>query len=528
MVLKKAVTKLNILIINQNIGARSELKTMLANLEQSEVSLMKDGRDLVGREQSFKYDLVFIREDLGYNLGGPDLVRYLTRTNLVPKWCKFVIITDNPSDCHAAPIFRHLRTEVMGSQMNYQMLKNVIDATIQSLKVFKELLKNLNHLPPGLLIKKVSAIDPSTFDDTHRDELLELKLKLLMQGRRPDLAWGISEKIQYDDDRFREQLFIAFRAGDKAKFEKTLMQAERCGVLQRGCIYYRTYHSLLLGETEIALRQFESLDEAELHPNEIEAHALLLLKAQGLRRATDYLQGKLQAKADNYDLRNVLTLCLLKCYCLALMRGDTDGQPRASVFNEINELIINNCWSKGSFRYNMYKPFILLCLAVLQGKTIGAHFEKLYRFRHQLDLIQLNILLFVAQKQSETEQAKEIHCLIDRNVARLEISPELIVHHVMLQDVLHSTMNSAQIIDRYRQLGAQQEKAGRLFRALKKYYFGTLATGPKDSDKVKMLELMKRLNIKQYWDMKPLQLLDEPAITDAESDSMAKAFSEVG
>ena len=125
---------------------------MLANLNQSDVDLMKDGRDLVGREQSFKYDLVFIRDDPDQGFCAVNLVRYLTRGNLVPKWCKFVIIADEPETLTGAPVFRHLRTEILPFPYNYHMLENSVDATIQSLKVFQKLLKNLNHFSPLSLI----------------------------------------------------------------------------------------------------------------------------------------------------------------------------------------------------------------------------------------------------------------------------------------------------------------------------------------------------------------------------------------
>lgn len=525
MVTKKYAHKLNILIINQNISARSELKTMLANLDQSEVTLMKDGRDLVGREQSFKYDLIFIREDLDYNLGGADLIRYLTRTNLVPKWCKFVVITDNPQDCHSSPIFRHLRTEVMGSQINYQMLKNIVDVTIQSLRIFKELLKSLNHLPAGVLIKKLSAINPNSFQTRHQDELLELKIKLLMQGRRADLAWNMSEKISYEDDKYREQLFISFQSGDKEKFMHTLEQAERCGLLVRGCAYYRTYHAMIHEEIERALRHFEQIDETELHPNEIESYALLLLKSQGLSKAIEYLNRKLQLKTESCDLKNMINLAQIKCYLSALMLEDLEGQSKDSVLAIIDDIIANNSWAKGSYRYNMYKPFIQVCLAVMKSQKVSLHFEKLYRYRHQLDVTQISLLLYVAHKLNKLTYAKELHKLLERNEARLEISPELISHHILSKDIQQSTMNSDRIKERSRELGQAQEEAGRLFRSLKKFYFATFATGAGDEDKLKMLSLMKRLNINQYWDLKPVQLLsdlEQNSLNSAQKDELSE------
>ncbi|EDV18494.1 hypothetical protein TRIADDRAFT_62989, partial [Trichoplax adhaerens] len=290
------------------MAARSELKNMLATLGQSDVDLMKDGRDLVGREQSFKYDLIFIREDLGFSLTGVNLVRYLTRSNLVPKWCKFVVITDNAQSIGSSPIFRHLRTEILEFPLNYQMVENSVNATIESLQVFQKILKNLNQISPSVLIKSIVSIDPSKFDETHKDELLELKIKLLLQGRRPDLAWNISEKIALSSDKVREQLFISFTTGQKDRFMETLDDATGCEILRKGCIYYQTLQKLHENEPEMALRCFEKLEENQLQPNEIECHALLLQKVQGLTKALEYLNTKEAIKTDGFDLKNNISL----------------------------------------------------------------------------------------------------------------------------------------------------------------------------------------------------------------------------
>ncbi|MCC2605866.1 response regulator [Planctobacterium marinum] len=504
---QKVTKQLKILIVNQNMAARSELKNMLATLGQSDVTLMKDGRDLVGREQSFKYDLIFIREDLGFSLTGANLVRHLTRSNLVPKWCKFVIITDSAEKIGASPIFRHLRTEILEFPLNYKMVENSVNATIESLQVFQNILKNLNQISPSVLIKSIINIDPSKFDETHKDELLELKIKLLLQGRRPDLAWNISEKIALSSDKVREQLFISFSTGQRERFLSTLDNANGCEILRKGCIYYQTLQKLHENEPELALRCFEKLEESQLQPNEIETHALLLQKVQGLKKALDYLNHKEAIKTDEFDLKNNISLVRLLCYSLASLSGNLDGNSAQKVHNDMVEIIRNNTWSKGSFKYNMYKPFILLGLAALQGKTLLSNFEKLYDLRHQLDVKQLNILLYVAHKYNLEAQAIEVHKMLERNAARLEISPELISFEITHTEVMTRTLTKTEQKARYLLLADLHRQSGRVYRALRKYYKCLQDFSPDDNVKLQILDLMKELGLKQYWSFKSPQAL---------------------
>lgn len=505
---QKTTRKLKILIVNQNMSARSELKTMLANLEQPDVELLKDGRDLVGREQSFKYDLIFIREDLGYSLTGVNLVRYLTRSNLVPKWCKFVVLTDNAEAIGSTPIFRHLRTEILEFPLNYKMVENSVNATIESLNVFQNILRNLNQISPSVLIKNIKDIDPSKFDETHKDELLELKIKLLLQGRRPDLAWSISEKIALSSDRIREQLFISFHTGNEQQFLTTLDNATGSKILPKGCVYYQSLYNLLNGEPELALRHFEKLDENKLQPNEIESHALLLQKVQGLTKALEYLDDKEAIKTDGFDLKNTISLVRLMCLSMALLSGNTDGKPTDQIHKMMIDIIRYNTWSKGSFKYRIYKPFILLGLAALQGKQLLSNFERLYDLRHQLDVKQLNILLFVAHHYHLDNEAIEVHKMLERNAARLEISPELISFEITHEEVMSRTLSRAEQKQRYLMLADLHCQSGRVYRALRKYFKCYQAFGVNDSEKLKMLDIMYELGLKNYWGFKSLQALE--------------------
>lgn len=504
----KSQQVLKILIVNQNISARCELKNMLASLGQADVDLMKDGRELVGREQAFKYDLVFLRDDLDHSLCGVNLVRYLTRTNLVPKWCKFVILSDDIEATAKTPIFRHLKTEYLEHPLNYKMIEATTNATIQSLDVFKSILRNINQITPSSLIKSIRKIDSSKFDATHRDELLELKIKLLLKGRRPDIAWSMSEKIHQSAERLREQLFISFSTGQEEDFLNTLETTERENIFPKGYIYYRTYYSLFRGQTEVALKYFERLESAELTPNEIECYALLLQQVHGLEKAIAYLDQKSSTKAMGYDLANNLSLARLSCYSMALLCDDLDSVTQEQVLEYMTEVIKNNTWSKGSFRYDIYKPFILLGIALIQNKDVAANFEKLYELRHQLDVKQLNILLFVAQRAGLSSHALEVHKMLERNAARLEMSPELISHEITHQAIMKSTLDQKEQQQRHMCLAENHTSNGRLYRALRKYYSCHKQFGSDDHLKLKMLALMSELGLKKFWEFKSIQMLD--------------------
>jgi hypothetical protein len=282
---------------------------------------------------------------------------------------------------------------------------------------------------------------------------------------------------------------------------------------------------LFRNQPEIALSYFKQLDQDDLCPNEIETQALLLQKVQGITKAIEYIEAKENHKSEEFDLKNSLSLLKINCYFMALISGNLDGESTESVQNKIVDIIRNNTWTKGSFRYNIYKPFVLLLLATLKGKKLTKNFEKLYELRLQLDVKQLNMLLLIAHKMGLKAEAVDIHRVLERCAARLEISPELITHEITHREIMRNSLTKNEQYQRYMLLADLHKEAGRLYRAMRKYYLAHKFFGSDNSHKLKMLEILSELGLKRYWDFQYMQMMDglkTKALNDEELELVEK------
>ncbi|WDE09971.1 hypothetical protein [Thalassomonas haliotis] len=515
---------LKILILNTDITAAITLKKLLLSLGKHEVVIKKDARYLAEKKQTFAYDLIIIQDEHDFTFSGPDLIRYFTRKHLVPIWCKFVLLTSGASEENACIIFRHLRTEILPSPLTPKTVQKLIAVTQVSLSLFQPVLKNLHSLSATVLVKQVSTIDSSKLSSQHKDELLLLKIKLLFLGAHPELAWQLTSKINHPGDKYREQLFISFTSGQKEPFIQTLRSPDIQAYYFRGYVYYATYLALMERKPDQALATFSKLDTLLLRPNEMDTYALLVLQSKGLAAAVDFIRHKQKIKSSFY-YANSLSVSLMKIYVSALISDDSGALDKAQIVAALDKLLTGNTFAKGSFKFDIYEPFIKLGMAILTENDIKAEFEQLYKEKDKYDVIQLNILLYFANKMALPGISLDIHKQIEKCYARLEMSPELLSFKITHKLVLQHTMSKSELIKRHRELGNHHWHENRRFRALRHFQKADAFAGNNSQLKLYLLTIMSELGINGYWDINPAALIgaiDKTSLSQTQQQDFAQ------
>ena len=491
---------LKIRIIDPSLQNRNMFKDILTQIGQPDVLLQSDARQLFNRDKSLPCDLVFINADLGHGLSAPDIIRFLTRDNLVPNWCKFVIVSHDDSYRLSAPIFRYLQTEIIHLPVNFQTMRYLIYRAITSMKLFKPILSRLHKLAPAELVKRVTEIKPKYKDPILDDELLVMKLQLLMQAKQPELALKLANKIRDPACRFRELAYINTVTGQDDAVRELCAEAERKQQFLFGRVYLMTYLSVSERNYRNALRYFQKLPTDKLRGNDAQTYALLLQHAEGLQKALSFVNGRLSRAARTSMLYSNLVATKTKLYFVALATGNLDSLPKMDIYVMIQELAEHRIWQKGEFKYSVYAPFLELGIALQEGKAFAEEqFDLLYVQLKKLDISQLNILLYAANKLEKHNASREIHERLEQVLAKVEVSPELISFTILNDVVLTTSMSPERLKFRLEYLGLNHWQSGRHYRALVRFKDLLSQYDETPETEQQMRRLIKESGLTRYW-----------------------------
>jgi len=464
------------------------------------VLLQKDARQLFDRDKSLPCDLVFINADLDYGLSAPDIIRYLTRANLVPLWCKFVIVTNEPDYRLSAPLFRYLQTEILSLPVSFQNLRYLIFRTITSIKTLKPVLSRLHKISPNELVKQVAKISTKYKDPILDDELLVMKLQLLMQARRPDLALKLANNIKDPASRFRELAYINLVTGQDEEVWKLVEEAKRSELFLYGRVYLQTYLCASERDYKQALRHFQQLPAQRLKGNDSDAYALLLQQAEGLQKAMGFINDRLERAPRTSMLYNSLVATKTKLYFIALMTGELEELSEAEAFMEVQDLAEHRIWQKGEFKYSGYLPFLELGMALHEKKAVADDlFEQLKVQLSKMDVIQLCILLFAANRLARDNASLEIHERLEQVSAKVEVSPELISFLITNEVFLGASMSEERLRYRLEYLGLTHWQSGRHYRALQRFKELISRFDQSPETEQQMRRLIRESGLQRFW-----------------------------
>lgn len=496
---------LKIRVIDPSLDNRNMFRHVLGQIGQPDVLLQKDARELFNRDKPLPCDLVLLSANPSFGLSAPDIIRYLTRANLVPLWCKFVIVTSDPEYRLSAPIFRYLQTEILMLPVSFDQMRYLVFRTITSIKTFKPILSKLHVLSPNDLVKMVTSIDTKHKDPILDDELLVMKIQLLMKARKPELAIKLADKIRNPACRFREVAYVNMATGQDAAIKKLTKEAEQKKQFLFGRVYLQTYLSVAERQYSDALMHFQNLPVSELRGNDADALALLMQQVVGLKTAMSYVDNKIKRAPHTSMDYNQLVATKTKMYFIALATGELDQQSEFDVYLQVQDLADHRIWQKGEFKYSVYAPFLELGIALHDGKGVAEeYFDLLYLQLQKMDVSQLNIMLYAANKLGRENVSLEIHERLELLLAKVEISPELISVLIVHDMVLKSSMQEDRLKYRLEYLGLTHWQAGRHYRALTRFK-ELISKFDQSPDTVQqMRRLIRESGLKKYWKFEAL------------------------
>lgn len=496
-----AFFSLKIRVIDPDLNNRNMFNDVLGQIGQPDVLLQKDARELFDRDQPLPCELVFINADLDYGLSAPDVIRYLTRADLVPAWCKFVIVSNQPGYNFQAPIFRYLQTEILTLPASFDKMRYLIYRTISSIKTFRPILNKLHKISPNQLVKLVTEIKLKQKDPIMEDEMLVMKLQLLMQAKRPDLALKLAHKIKDDISRFRELSYVSLVTGQEDELQALIKQAQKNKQFLFGRVYLQSYLALTEQDFRKALRCFERLPVEILRGNDAMAYSLLLHQCFGRETAIDYINKHMQRVANTSMTYSSLISTKLQILFMTLIADNAlDEAQRSDIFMQIQDLAEHRIWQKQDYKYHAYAPFIELGMSLVAGHNVAEEtFETLLLQIDKLDISQLNILLFAANKLKRDNASMEIHDKLEQNLAKVEVSPELISFMVVNDIVLRTTMTPERLKYRLEYIGFNHWQKGRHYRALARFKELISRFEHSPENERQMLRLIKESGLKRYW-----------------------------
>lgn len=496
---------LKIRVVDPGLHNRNMFNHVLAQIGQPDVLLQKDARQFFDRDKSLPCDLVFLSADLGYGLSAPDIIRYLTRANLVPTWCKFVIVSSDPEYHLSAPVFRYLQTEILLLPVSFKQMRYLIFRTITSIRTFKPILSRLHKLAPNDLVKMVTDIDTKYKDPILDDELLVMKLQLLMKARKPELALKLAAKIKNETCRFRELTYINMITGQDEAVSQLVAEAELNSRFLFGRVYVQTYLYVSEGEYREALKYFQHLPFRKLKGNDSEAFALLLQQVEGLRKALSFVNDKIDRASRTSMEFNHLVATKTKLLFIALFTGELDELAEIDIYIEIQSLAEHRIWQKGEHKFSAYAPFLELGIALHEGKRVAEEqFDILHTRFKKMDVSQLIIMLFAANKLGRDSASLEVHEQLEYILAKVEVSPELISSIIFQDMVLRSSMNKERLKYRLEFLGLGHWQSDRHYRALSRFKELVSKFDQTPATVQLLRRLIRETGLKSYWKYTPL------------------------
>lgn len=249
------------------------------------------------------------------------------------------------------------------------------------------------------------------------------------------------------------------------------------------------------------MEEFSKLTSTgKLQSNEIEVLALLKQKNLGVKNAFEFIDHEIKMTDKKTMSYHSLVLTKLKMCFIAMVTEDYEYYDQMELYLEMQDLLENKGWIRDSFKYHNYKPFAELGILLVEGRPQAvAHFEELMPRIKMLDSSQLNSLLFAANCLQRPKEALQIHEQLDKLIARVEVSPELLSFKIAHRVIMETTMETEKWKHRLEYLGLNHWQAGRHYRALTKFREIQINFDTSSEFQSQYKRLIKESGINSYW-----------------------------
>jgi len=495
--------KLNILLIESNLSSRSHLKRILKQSGCINITVAKNGADLISKPQQLDFDLLILDFDIDNCFSGTEFIRQLLILKTLQDHTRIIFITDQANKVSADLPFRYVTTDIIEKPVNHAKLAQKLQYYDTSSKRLKLLLKQLSKANN---IQKQNILQHAQFiglDNQEQNEVSLIKATNLLKCDLPDAALNTLKTINNSAIQASAQIAFYNLCGNESKFKLTLLKMKSLNLLSRKQVLYQAHHAISKKDTYQALKVLNDLDEFSLTTQEVELKAVLILENHSIEHCIEYLQQKLRTTLENQHYRNSISLTLIKC--LVLER--TLNQKADQQYNELFQLRCKKAWSEISQNQNPidmtgYQNAIKLILSIcLEPENKDKWLTQLNTLIKQPQDSHRQFLLTCAY--ALLKQIKVISTLYGNRLSMLgmmDMSAQDISFNYFMTKVFNDQLREPKIkAALFNRWGIDKQKQEMSFQALNYFSQSHLLMPLNSVYLLNFLNTMQSLNIKKYW-----------------------------
>lgn len=499
------VSDLKVILVEDESGSRTMLRQLLRLAGVKSVHALANGSALLRQFERIDADLLLLGFDLGDQLRGTDLVRYLLRRQRLAQCCRVAFITNQAADALADLPWLQLPCRVLAKPLSGIMLTSLLQETAVLLSQARPLLQAVSCGAEPEALRRVIRIRAGQLPAISRDAIRQMQVRVLMDWRYAKEAWALAGRIRDPLLGLELRLELAYQLGDLEALQYQLQQMQQNQHLKRKQSWYLCrFQALQLDELPEDL--FAELRDSQLTPYETNLKAILLYQQKQLAAARTFLENRLGQARDSYQ-RNALLLMLITLTLLDSLAAAPGGSHAdwvdayAEQFNP----------DLGSLDFRRFEQLILLARAATVhaiDDEIEPALQQFAQEDQQLDVFQLLFLAYIYLRLGREQHALEQLWRVEVQLTAMPMAAERLAvgyFHRILFGYCHS---DAQLTAQtYTQWGLMFNEQKQWYRALKMFWQAQRCQ-PDDADHLlNLLTQLHLLQLEQYWDQSATDLV---------------------
>lgn len=499
------VSDLKVILVEDETGSRTLLRQLLRQAGVKSVQALANGSALLRQYERVDADLLLLGFDLGDQLRGTDLVRFLLRRQRLAPCCRVAFITNQTDDALADLPWLQLPCRVLAKPLSALMLSHLLKETALLLSQARPLLQAVSSGAEPDTLRRLIRIRAGQLPGISRDAIRQMQVRVLLDWRYAKEAWTLAGRIRDPLLGLELRLELAYQLGDIEALQQQLQLMQQNHQLKRKQSWYLCrFQALQLDELPEDL--FARLLDSQLTPYEINLKAILLYQQHQLAGARTFLENRLGLARDGYQ-RNALVLMLITLTLLDSLEaapgsGHSDwAADYASQFNP----------DLGNLDFRRFDQLIPLALTVTVNAIddeVEAALQQFQQQEQQLDVFQLLFLAYVYLRLGREQHAIEQLWRAEVQLTTMPMAAERLAvgfFHRILFGYCHTEAFLA--AQTYTQWGLMFNEQKQWYRALKMFWQAQRCQ-PQDSDYLlNLLTQLRLLQLEQYWDQSATDLV---------------------
>ena len=508
------INELSILIVLPEEQAKPIVKS-LRSWSFKHIKTTEDTR-LFHQQNSVDAHLVFLPTEPGRGESSRVLIRHITHNQVVPSWAKIVLVGEAQQADFAGLPYRFLHTESIEDIDDEPALHRLVRYTLDAQQVLKKPIEEAHKYSPRELLQAVKQARQTELPEPVSRDLDMIMARFLFINGMSEAALTLTTRMQ-GIDKANAQSIIYYLMADYPTLENVLSQSASVQGFESKASCYRMITAVMAGHLEMT-DLAERISDLE---QDASYHQLALLNRycqHGFSSTVTWLeQQQQQLSKDQHAAQHSLAGLAFMQLVIALLvcvEGNSADQAQAKQLVS-DALRATQAATSGDF-YSKYTVLInMYGLAVLGAKS-NAKLRDSLKEMHSKTVRHPNIVVHLLQAAccaavSLREEALDCLSRVDRLVAALEPSPELICIEIIWQKVIDQVAGVNDTASCYADVATRLQKMGLNYRALRRLAIACGLAADNAEFKLRMADGMVRLKLTQYQHWRLSEVLNSAA-----------------